>query len=226
MLDDDQCDANGGGRLGRRLDVRLGPQARKIEQYWSEVRGNRLVPTRMEIDPRGMSGALSNAFVLERIAKGLARFRISGSHLTDLLGLEARGMPLSTVFVPEARQSLADALESAFDDPSIIRLGLGAETGFGRHALAGSMVLLPLRSDLGEVSRLLGGIEMSGEIGRAPRRLKIEKQERQGLIGVGEPVAGFIEGDIGKRSAAALRQELSSASRERSYLRLVVDNSG
>ena len=63
-------------------------QLNKIEQYWNEVRGKRLVPSRCEIDPRGMQGVLGHTFILERIAGGLARFRIAGSHLNELTGLE------------------------------------------------------------------------------------------------------------------------------------------
>ena len=157
----------------------------RIERYWSEVRGRRLVPSRAEIDPRGLTGVLAHAFILERIAPGLARFRIAGSHLTGVAGMEVRGMPLSTLFLPEARQSLTASLEAAFDDPSIIRLALTAETGFGKPAMNGDMVLLPLRSDLGEVSRILGGIVMQGDAGRAPRRLQIVGEARTGLTGLG-----------------------------------------
>lgn len=226
MQDDPSSESNGIVDLGTARQGRVSPSLVKIESYWREVRGNRLVPTRADIDPRGLSGTLAQAFVLERIATGLARFRISGSHVIDLMGLEVRGMPLSTIFLPEARQTLADALEAAFDDPSIIRFKLSAETGFGRPALQGSMVLLPLRSDLGEISRILGGVEMEGDLGRAPRRLKIDHQARQGLTGLGAPEAnqfGFREGAATVRSTPP-KDSRSVREASRPHLTLVVDN--
>ena len=197
-----------------------------IERYWSRVRGRRLVPTRADIDPRGMTGSLSHAFVLERISMGLARFRISGSHLTDLLGLEARGMPISTIFTPGSRETLSDAIACAFDDPSLIRLDLNAEVGFGRPPLTGKMTLLPLRSDLGEISRLLGGLEMNEQIGRAPRRLEIVGQSREGLVGLGEPQLSFRSDDQHSRIKARTPKPMSgSTAQTQRHLRLVVDNS-
>ncbi len=88
-----------------------------IEGYWESVRKGRLVPNRFEVDPRGLSGALSNAFILERISGGLARFRIAGSLITETAGAELRGVPMSALFNGESRDELADAINAAFDDP-------------------------------------------------------------------------------------------------------------
>ncbi|MEC9102783.1 MAG: PAS domain-containing protein, partial [Pseudomonadota bacterium] len=71
---------------------------KEVEAYWQAIRAGRLVPRRSDIDPRGIERALEFAFVAERIATGLGRLRIAGSHLTDLLGMEVRGMPLTAFF--------------------------------------------------------------------------------------------------------------------------------
>lgn len=155
----------------------------RIEAYWTEVRAGRLVPARAEIDPRGLEGVLGHAFILERLTTGLARLRIAGSHMTDLLGMEARGLPMSTIFAPESRETLADALEAVFDEPATVRFTVTSDKGFGRAELTGGIVLMPLRSDLGDITRVLGGISLSGPIGRTPRRLEITGQTRQSLVG-------------------------------------------
>ncbi len=200
----------------------------RIERYWGEVRGRRLVPSRAEIDPRGLTGVLSHAFVLERISTGLARFRIAGSHLTGLTGMEVRGMPLSALFVPEARPTLAASLVAAFDDPSIIRFALEAETGFGKPAMTGDMVLLPLRSDLGEISRCLGGIVLHGDAGRTPRRLQIAGEARTGLTGIGaldgDVTYGFGEPKPVERPDGRPAEPASRPRPVRQHLTLVVDN--
>ena len=203
------------------------PVLAQVEAYWEQVRGQRLVPNRVEIDPSGLEGTLKHLFILERIAKGLARFRIAGSHLTELMGLEVRGMPLSATFRPEAREALSQAVQSVFDDPAVVRLELDAEKGFGRAELCGDMILMPLRSDLGEVSRILGAVAMAGEIGRAPRRFGITGRLHRGLTGYAgnavTPNRGHSELD--ERGLENHRTtKKAPANSVPNYLKLVADN--
>lgn len=155
----------------------------QIESYWEGLRNGRLMPARSEVDPRGLSGALEYAFVLERIAPGMARFRVAGRALTDLMGVEARGMPLSTFFEPHFRNDMCDAMEAVFSEPAVVQLHLMSEGGFGRAELPARLMLLPLRSDLGDVTRVLGGLHYEGVVGRQPRRFTIKDQIRRTLTG-------------------------------------------
>jgi hypothetical protein len=146
---------------------------REVESYWEALRGTRVMPMRSEIDPRGIAGALEFSFLLERIAPGAGRIRLAGMHLTDLMGMEVRGMPLTALFQPSARQGVADALESVLQRPSVAVLSLEGERGIGRGKLLGQMLLCPLKSDLGDPSRVLGCLQTDGPIGRAPRRFDV-----------------------------------------------------
>ncbi len=171
------------------LATRHKPSAQidKIERYWNSVRGKRLVPSRCEVDPRGLDGVLGHAFILERITGGLARFRIAGTHLTDVAGLELRQMPLSALFLPGSRQVLSEALEAVFEEPAVVRMAITSPSGFGRDPLVGELILMPLRSDLGDVDRVLGGLVFDGRIGRTPRRIEIAHQTRKSLTGFAGP---------------------------------------
>jgi len=146
---------------------------REVEAYWEALRGTRPMPARAEIDPRGIAGALEFAFLLERIAPGAGRIRLAGTHLSDLMGMEVRGMPLTALFQPSARQTVADALEHVLQRPSVVTLQIEGERGIGRGKLIGQMVLCPLKSDLGDPSRVLGCLQTDGPIGRAPRRFDV-----------------------------------------------------
>mgnify|MGYP002713073288 CR=1 FL=1 len=42
----------------------------RVEAYWEGLRDGRLMPTRAEVDPRGITDALEQAFILEKIAPG------------------------------------------------------------------------------------------------------------------------------------------------------------
>ncbi|MGC1495951.1 MAG: PAS domain-containing protein [Sulfitobacter sp.] len=160
----------------------------QIESYWEALRGDNLLPKRSEIDPRGIEMALEYAFILERIAPGIARLRIAGSHLSDLMGMEVRGMPLTAFFAPNARRQVADMLEEVFQMPAISTLQMTAPSGRSQAELNARMVLLPLKSDLGDVSRALGCFVSQGDIGLAPRRFDLIKQDVRALVPGQDPV--------------------------------------
>ena len=155
--------------LSRRKTVIYAALA-QVEGYWDALRGHAQVPPRSAVDPRGIEDALEYAFILECVAPGVARFRLAGMHLTDLMGIEVRGMPLTTLFTPEARSTVSAVLTEVCTRPQVSQLVLKAERSIGRPALEARMLLAPLTDDFGEVNRVLGCIQSVGAIGRQPRR--------------------------------------------------------
>jgi PAS domain len=107
----------------------------EVYAYWEALRQDGAVPLRDAIDPRGIAGALEKVFMIERIAPGLARFRLVGSQITELFGCEVRGMPFSALFDPIGREKTGKLLDALFDEPAILRMSLEAERGIGRPAL-------------------------------------------------------------------------------------------
>ncbi|SFI78140.1 PAS domain-containing protein [Celeribacter neptunius] len=228
------------------------PALKTVEAYWDGLRNGRPVPARAEIDPRGMQSALEFAFILERIAPGVARFRLAGMHLTDLMGMEVRGMPLTAMFVPESRAKISEALEAVFETPQITVVTLKAERGIGRGAMDAQLLLCPLKSDLGDVNRILGCLQSKGEIGRQPRRFEVVDVASRPLLSdnptdqtfdttaKGTPIpAGFAEakrafdetrkagaGDEASAERPAPRQDpMAAARRSKPVLRLVKTDS-
>lgn len=145
----------------------------QLEAYWQGLRCGRLVPNRSDVDPRGIETALEFAFILERISPGMARFRLAGMHLNELMGMEVRGMPITAFFAPDTRRQVSDALEHVFEEPALARISLRGERGMGRSPITAELIILPLRSDLGDISRALGCLVCDGEIGRTPRRFDV-----------------------------------------------------
>jgi hypothetical protein len=145
----------------------------QVEAYWESLRGARMMPKRSDIDPRGIENALGSTFVLERLAPGIARIRIAGSHLSDLMGMEVRGMPLTAFMTQPCRKQISDALEEVFRRPAISEIRLTSEVLHGKPHMDARMILLPMKSDLGDVSRVLGCFVAQGEIGRTPRRFDV-----------------------------------------------------
>ncbi len=198
----------------------------QVRAYWEGLRDGAHLPRRDEIDPRGIAGALENTFLLERVAPGIARFRLAGMQLHDLMGMDVRGMPLSSLIEPLGRNRLAEALESVFAGPGILEVNLEAERGLGRPELTGRLLLLPLTAARGEVDLALGCLATHGTLGRTPRRFaiasvlseKLERPagERKGIEHrVPEPVFGLAE------AATAYAPALPRPPRGRPNLRLV-----
>lgn len=152
---------------------RKDPILNQVEAYWDGLRQGRSVPARADVDPRGLAGVLENCFVAERIAPGMARFRIAGRKVCDLMGQEARGIPMSLVFASGARMQLEDSLEQVFSTPSICRMTVLRAKGFKRSEAEGQLTLLPLRCDLGQVSRVLGCLSMAKVEGPKPAQFDI-----------------------------------------------------
>jgi hypothetical protein len=154
----------------------------QVRAYWDGLRGSDLLPRRDAIEPQGLGSALEHVFLLERIAPGIARFRLAGSHLTHLMGMEVRGMPLTALLNPIARDGARLLIEAVFTGPSIVELALDSERSLGRPVLRGRMLLLPVNGDQGFCDRALGCLVAEGEIGRSPRRFGITRQRTEPVI--------------------------------------------
>ncbi|APG47015.1 PAS domain-containing protein [Phaeobacter porticola] len=153
---------------------------RQAEAYWTALRRGDDIPSRSQIDPRGLENILPQTFILERIAPGIARFRLAGQKVNEMAGMEVRGMPITAFFTPAARKQVSAALETMFDTPAIIELTLQTENNRLRGAREARMLLMPLRSDLGDVSRALGVFISEGNpTGVSQRFSVIETQIRQ-----------------------------------------------
>ncbi|NKW78819.1 PAS domain-containing protein [Rhodobacteraceae bacterium R_SAG7] len=147
---------------------------RQAEAYWTALRRGDDIPSRSQVDPRGLENILSQTFILERVAPGIARFRLAGQKVNELAGMEVRGMPLTAFFTAESRKTVSAALEHMFDDPSILEFELHTQATRLRGSRTAKMILLPLRSDLGDVSRALGVMVSEGAASRVSQRFLVD----------------------------------------------------
>lgn len=207
--------------LGKTNKSIQGKDLGALRLYWESMRVNGDVPRRSHIDPRGLEALLENALIAEKIAPGLARMRIAGQHLSDVMGMEVRGMPISAFIAPDHRDQLALALSELFERPAVVTLHLNAPGKLGQPEMSATMVLMPLRSDLGDISRALGCFVTRGSIGRTPRRFEItsidiDRIDTNPSATRERPVqAGFADPD------QPFEPERPALPGERSYLRLV-----
>jgi hypothetical protein len=188
-----------------------------LEKYWQALRHSQRIPSRNDIEPRQIDEALPHAFILQRVAHGVARMRIAGQELHDLLKMDARGMPISTFFTPESHDSLSDLIEAAFSAPAIISVPLISPGGLLRHELTGTMLLLPLRDTKGDTTRILGALVTEGIRGGRPRRFQIAPGAHIRQESLGPKLASF-------QSIVRVAQE-KGPDTQRPALRLVINNS-
>lgn len=146
---------------------------RDLETYWRSLPRSRGVPLRRDVDPAAMEGLLEDSFILERVAPGVARFRVAGRNLGKLIGVEPRGLPITAAFLPQSRAAMARYIEAAFTTPSIVELPLESPRAIGQPLLSGKILMLPLRDEHGQVNRVLGVLVMSGRRGLGGRRFAI-----------------------------------------------------
>lgn len=155
----------------------------QVDAYWEGLRDGRLMPDRAEIDPRGLQDNLEFALMLEHIAPGVARIRVAGSHICDLLGMEVRGMPITSLFEPTSRAKLAETLDYVVGKPCVAEIDISSPQAIGRPALTGRLYLAPLRCQFSEHRRILGCLQTQGAAGRTPRRFAVEKTHRRRIVG-------------------------------------------
>ncbi|SFR39834.1 PAS domain-containing protein [Yoonia tamlensis] len=151
------------------------PVLMQLESYWRALRHARHIPARNDIRPHEIDSALPHAFILQRVAPGVARMRVAGQQLHDLLKMDARGMPVSSFFHADARAQIADLVELAFSEPAIVAVPLVSQGNVVRAPLTGTMLLLPLRDDNGQTSRVLGALMTQGHRGNRQRRFEIDR---------------------------------------------------
>lgn len=148
----------------------------ELENYWNSLPKTGGLPRRRDVDPSALTGVLEHCFVLERVAPGMARFRVAGRAIGEVLGMEPRGLPLSTAFKTTSRGALAAYLESVFSGPNRVELSLESPRKIGQPRLQGKILMLPLLDEAGQVTRAIGVLVMSGQRGSGGRQLRITQE--------------------------------------------------
>lgn len=149
------------------------PILRHLESYWQSLRHARHIPARNEIAPQGIDAALPYAFILQRVGPGVARMRVAGQKIHELLCMDARGMPVSVLFAPNSREQLRALVETAFTQPAIVAANLISPAQKFRPALSATLLLLPLRDENDQTSRVLGALVSDGATDDRPRRFDL-----------------------------------------------------
>lgn len=207
------------------------PACRDLLGYWHALRAARQMPARCDFDPRGIEQTLNCSFIAEKVAPRVARIRVAGSLVNDVLGMDVRGMPVSALFDPDSREAAGDILKELFEAPAQARLELSTRRFLARKPIHAQMVLLPLSDGAGGVTRLVGCLDTGDDILKTPRRFSLVSSVATALEGLRpQPNGPFVPFQSTRQTnpsfAFAEAASIYEAQRSKpSALRLVIDNS-
>ena len=182
-----------------------------LQNHWDSLREGNLPPFRSEISPREMPDVLDTLFILEHLAEGDTRVRIAGLQICEMMGMEVRGRAAEGFFTDADSAEFRDLRNAVMQGPDIAHLELEGRDTTGKAALL-EMVLLPLRSDFGEVNRIIGCLSAPDTGFAAPLQFSIltaeltpvgrNRRRAPGFAGKGfapfTPTLRSIDGDAGK----------------------------
>jgi len=142
-----------------------------LKAYWERLRAGRIAPYRAEIDPRQFEAALENMFIVEKLGPENMRIRLAGMKICEMMGLEVRGMQ-PNIFIADAdRLRFERLLNVVMGEPAVVELRMEADNRGGTYRA--TMLLMPLRSDFGDINRVLGCTSGEGDLFAPPLAFRI-----------------------------------------------------
>lgn len=185
-----------------------------LKSYWERLRAGRIAPYRAEIDPRQFESALENMFIIEKIGENNMRIRLAGMKVCEMMGMEVRGMQPGIPHRRRGPPALSTAVACGDERTmAVVELKLEAPNRTGTYEAA--MLLMPLRSDFGDINRVLGGISGRGDFFAPPLSFTITDVtvapiEPSESTEASQPLPGFAEEQAGFGPAPTKGPQLRS----------------
>jgi hypothetical protein len=130
---------------------------RELYRYWNLLRGARIAPDRVDIDPAAIRRILGDTFILEADQVPLFPYRLAGTRLCAVMGHELRGTSFLDGWAGADRDEVMRLLEAVVRDGAAVVVGVDATASQGQ-ALELELLLLPLRHRGSMHSRILGSL--------------------------------------------------------------------
>lgn len=131
--------------------------SRMLYAYWNEIRGVRVAPRRLEIDPTRLAAILPEIFILERVSADTYLFRLAGTRLCAQFGAEFRGLEFLSLWPDADRAALQHRLSVITAQGGAVVFTMEARSSTGKVATFEAIVL-PLIHVRQSVDRFLGAM--------------------------------------------------------------------
>lgn len=180
-----------------------------LKTYWDRLRAGRIAPYRAEIDPRQFESALENMFIIEKLGPDNMRIRLAGMKICEMMGMEVRGMQPAFLIDETDRVRFDRLLHVVMSEPAVVELKLAAPNRAGVYRA--TMLLMPLRSDFGDINRVIGCTSGDGDLFAPPLGFTIDDvavtpvepsqgtEAKQAMPGFAEAQAEFAVGQGGPK---------------------------
>jgi hypothetical protein len=132
--------------------------------YWNEMRGERIAPQRLEIQPARIGAVLPDTFILERCDSRTYRYRLAGTRVCACFGMELRSLNFLDRWTPGDRALLEEHL-AAITETGRAGVFTGEALGIKGPAATFEIVILPLVHTGNAIDRYLCAISVFDEPG-------------------------------------------------------------
>jgi hypothetical protein len=170
----------------------LHPGSRTLFRYWETIRGEMSAPQRDRLDLRKIRSLVPSLFMIERRPGKRYVWRLAGTRVCDLWGMELTGKPALTLGEKFERETVARLFDGVIDNhqPFVLRFRLNSAKGMNATA---EFVGMPLLSRNGAATYVFGVIMPFREISR-PRHAAVTGFELSAARTIWtEPVPGAAE---------------------------------
>src|SRR5262245_43279796 len=123
--------------------------------YWNDLRAGRIAPSRLEIDPSRVGAILPEIFLVERVDATTYSYRLAGTRLCEIFGLELRGTNMLDGWSAADRALVAHALALTCQQGAAAHFILEASAGNSRRVQLETL-LLPLMHAGTVIERVIG----------------------------------------------------------------------
>jgi len=127
--------------------------------YWNDLRGRRIAPRRLEIEPSRIGPILAETFMLERVDSVTYNYRLAGTRLCEIFGAELRGTNVLAGWAASDRAAIADNLTSTCEQGAVTLLTVEAGADTARRIQL-EVVMLPLMHANDSMDRVIGAMSV------------------------------------------------------------------
>jgi hypothetical protein len=142
------------------IDAPRDADIRALFEYWDAIRGDRVMPSRQDIDPTAIPKLLPCVFMYTVVADGGGyTIRLAGEELLALVGSNPTGQPAGSTMTPRGAETLIKVLDAVrMERVPKFRAGK-AYWQPNREFRDYEGCFLPLSSDGQTVNIIFGGIK-------------------------------------------------------------------
>ncbi|MBL6952396.1 MAG: PAS domain-containing protein [Alphaproteobacteria bacterium] len=133
------------------------PTLLAVRRYWDEKRGQRVMPSRGDIDPMDIVGHLGNIVLIDvERAPFRLRYRLIGTEITEVMQRDSTGKYYDEIYPPELLEKIYASFHWIFANKAPLRTH--GEAFYPDRNIYGYETLnLPLSND-GEVINMILGV--------------------------------------------------------------------